>query len=1061
MNQRARRSFAMGIATLTLAASGCEFTFPGAPADDAGDEAFVRQVVPILHGRKIRGHAETELLADLIAITNRETAVRVLMEQPQFIDHWSEVLVDDLRIEREGFTAQFSCYGAPLRTGTPDPALAVALENNDPSVAAGGGAFNMSDVLRSALVADDLFPIYRAHLYPHVNLPPNTQGVELVAREMLGAKFAETYLNRQMGCLICHNSDTSRSGAVSGWNRTYAIQGLFEKALFGQSTGEPTKDAYAMFRTDQRFGGTLAPWGISSCGSGYDTTLNVDPQNVDAHFITARGKQFGVHGLQEVLHQGQLGLKIDGLQRTLPPLLQTQCDFCKNNCAGNAVDLNAAANNAPNAAAVKQLLNTKCASCHGGTEGIDITTGSDWASDLVSVPANQCSGMDTRVIPGNAGGSYLVEKLKDVIGCGAGRAGSRMPLGQPALSAGEINTISAWINGMPPLTACGGCGALDCQQPRREVAGEEGTAFLVAAKIVDNTWEEVFGGPVTIDNYFPRTFSQRQVLWNLTEFNFVPNDWSIKSLLARMLTSDFFDRKPPRTATGTTPYDLPLVFDPWVEADPRIQPVSTQPADHNNTMADAVHRYSARSLTNSVHAALDWPKPARFPGSTYPDDALLRTIGFYFSESQPGFQVSDFQGLLSWESVHAVCQKPAGVGTDWIDRLGTATTAFTPPTGEGPLSVRDVAIVLRDWLLGSGAIGTSAPVGLTQSEEQALQQLFGVASLDEPVSNVSNLAGKLRRACGAQLQSPQFQLAGIVETGLGPKPRLRVCNDAADCTYQQMCTTLTPAIRKVIHANSRTLVLCGDDSVRIVEFPDPDRWVIPEKWCPPGLCGKLIRLVPEIYINPPVLEGVRRVERLSMRMSAPSCDPAAPRNSLASCEAPNSGPEFADGDALVAALDGARVGVAKDAVLLAADTDHYVPLERGRTLKAGDLIVVKLGGTLEVRAEKGPGIAIGPADPAAQRDAPRVLPILVTGAPGDAQTELAAELERPVPSRERIHRLVNTERNRAGEAGPPISAEARKQFRYPEHELDTTQLRERGLMPDQLRGKRAKASARE
>lgn len=49
---------------------------------------------------------------------------------------------------------------------------------------------------------------------------------------------------------------------------------------------------------------------------------------------------------------------------------------------------------------------------------------------------------ETRVIPGNAAGSYLVKKLEGA----AGIVGARMPLGGSPLDSIDMNNIRNWIN---------------------------------------------------------------------------------------------------------------------------------------------------------------------------------------------------------------------------------------------------------------------------------------------------------------------------------------------------------------------------------------------------------------------------------------------------------------------------------------------------------------------------------------------------------------------------------------------------------------------------------------
>ena len=241
------------------------------------------------------------------------------------------------------------------------------------------------------------------------------------------------------------------------------------------------------------------------------------------------------------------------------------------------------------------------------------------------------------------------------------------------------------------------------------------------------------GYPLTIANYFPRTDSQLNILWNLTESQFIPSNWSLKELLVKILTSEYFNRSAPQFAAGTTPYNLPLIYDPWVEADPRVPPVSdpgydptANPEVHNNAMSDGIHRYTAHNLLNSIHNALDWPQPQRFPAlAAYPDSNLERAIGQYLSDSSAGSNTTDFQGLLYWESVHGVCDKTGVVGSDWIDDVMTDVAGFGG--GGGPLTLEDLTVLMKDWLLSDGTISATAPDTLADDEATTLANYFGVS----------------------------------------------------------------------------------------------------------------------------------------------------------------------------------------------------------------------------------------------------------------------------------------------------------------------------------------------
>jgi hypothetical protein len=90
-----------------------------------------------------------------------------------------------------------------------------------------------------------------------------------------------------------------------------------------------------------------------------------------------------------------------------------------------------------------QILTPRCTACHSGNapeQGLNLSAATAYGA-LVNVASTQRSGA-VRVIPGNADGSYLVQKLRG----DAGIVGVRMPQGGPFLSDAQINLIRQWIN---------------------------------------------------------------------------------------------------------------------------------------------------------------------------------------------------------------------------------------------------------------------------------------------------------------------------------------------------------------------------------------------------------------------------------------------------------------------------------------------------------------------------------------------------------------------------------------------------------------------------------------
>ena len=86
---------------------------------------------------------------------------------------------------------------------------------------------------------------------------------------------------------------------------------------------------------------------------------------------------------------------------------------------------------------IQPIFNASCGPCHTNntTSGVNLA---NYSATVSSIGVRY--GIDV-VLPGNADGSPLVDKLSDNPDFGA-----RMPLGRGPLSGEEIGLIIAWIN---------------------------------------------------------------------------------------------------------------------------------------------------------------------------------------------------------------------------------------------------------------------------------------------------------------------------------------------------------------------------------------------------------------------------------------------------------------------------------------------------------------------------------------------------------------------------------------------------------------------------------------
>jgi hypothetical protein len=105
-------------------------------------------------------------------------------------------------------------------------------------------------------------------------------------------------------------------------------------------------------------------------------------------------------------------------------------------------------------AQVAEIFANNCISCHGSTgapDGLNLTA-SGLTARLNGKPSVGCSGK-VLVSPGNAAGSYLLDKLQGDATCGV-----QMPKGKPALDATSINCVADWIDALAPASSGGGTG---------------------------------------------------------------------------------------------------------------------------------------------------------------------------------------------------------------------------------------------------------------------------------------------------------------------------------------------------------------------------------------------------------------------------------------------------------------------------------------------------------------------------------------------------------------------------------------------------------------------------
>ncbi|MFT7625823.1 MAG: hypothetical protein ACI9WU_005014, partial [Myxococcota bacterium] len=114
-----------------------------------------------------------------------------------------------------------------------------------------GVTFTMRDLIRSALVLDDLSPVWTTSLVADLYRALDDQSflAAFGQRRNRAQAFVRGYLNRRMNCMSCHNTEWSITGNPDpALDRTWELPGFTEKALFGKSEGRDHIDLTPFFR---------------------------------------------------------------------------------------------------------------------------------------------------------------------------------------------------------------------------------------------------------------------------------------------------------------------------------------------------------------------------------------------------------------------------------------------------------------------------------------------------------------------------------------------------------------------------------------------------------------------------------------------------------------------------------------------------------------------------------------------------------------------------------------------------------------------------------------------
>ncbi|MDC0684895.1 DUF7452 domain-containing protein [Sorangium atrum] len=316
---------------VSQAALAPEPTSPGGV--DAGNAAWVEQVVPALLGRPVRSFGELKFLTVMTARVGRARMAEALMSHPAFVDRWTGVLLDRMRVDREGSRSQSDCFSQPLLSSDNDKiraakvvlytrrlgnALSLSEAVAEPPVSASPGTYNMADVVRGSLLMDNVFPAYRGFVFALVRQYGSDDAKTHEKQRQIADHFTQVYANKSMECLKCHRTHFSSVSSSSAslftpgydWAKGQegrVFSGLSAWATAGSFQAPTDADWVGSFRQSPGTNVPFAGWDGASCGSFSNDTSTQTPGGTG--LLLPDASSTTVWALDDRLKEGFLALR--------------------------------------------------------------------------------------------------------------------------------------------------------------------------------------------------------------------------------------------------------------------------------------------------------------------------------------------------------------------------------------------------------------------------------------------------------------------------------------------------------------------------------------------------------------------------------------------------------------------------------------------------------------------------------------------------------------------------------------------------------------------------------
>ncbi|MCP4871447.1 MAG: hypothetical protein GY898_22275 [Proteobacteria bacterium] len=376
------------------------------------------------------------------------------------------------------------------------------------------------------------------------------QGVEAaqIVRRNLWELFEQTYLNRQLACMPCHNSEWAITDDEDPeFDRSWPMEGHHEEALFGDHTGRDPEELYTLFRKHEVLGGYNVfeqQYDIRPTGCAGNGDPGCDGCACEEYVCDIRPQCCSNSWDPECVslcNEADAGCT---------PRLPDDFDGCTalygyEGCGGCGCE----------AAVCAQL--PQC--CEGSWTEFCAERCRLWLPENCEYPGGYYDYWDFG--PDAIAPWGMHEK------CGK--------FNPPGFNGPDpLNQDSFFIEPYGPEVTI-----WDVERPLHEgvdqlrdgldldgnkPTGPEAFAFLMSARVAEVAWKEIYGSSLTVPNHFPRNAAQRDTLQEFTRA-FYTNDYSMVELIVRAALHPDFNAVAPADLTDeeASPYAMERGHNPW------------------------------------------------------------------------------------------------------------------------------------------------------------------------------------------------------------------------------------------------------------------------------------------------------------------------------------------------------------------------------------------------------------------------------------------------------------------------------------------------------------------